>query len=75
LAPRWLLNYISVATAFTPVQEFIEPVVDALLRSSPPAVIRGGKNSVRLPLLKKLLPLQTFDRMVSKVFGLDRFTP
>lgn len=59
----------------TPVQEFIEPVVNALLRPSPPAVIRGGKNSVRLPLLKKLLPLQTFDRMVSKVFGLDRFTP
>ena len=59
----------------TPVQEFVEPVVDALLRPSPPAVIRGGKNSIRLPLLKKLLPLQTFDRMVSKVFGLDRFTP
>lgn len=59
----------------TPVQEFIEPVVNALLRSSPPAVIRGGKNSIRLPLLKKLLPVQTFDRMVSKVFGLDRFTP
>ena len=59
----------------TPVQEFVEPVVDALLRPSPPAVIRGGKNSIRLPLLKKLLPLQTFDRMVSKVFGLDRFAP
>jgi NAD(P)-dependent dehydrogenase (short-subunit alcohol dehydrogenase family) len=59
----------------TPVQEFVEPVVNALLRPSPPAVIRGGKNSIRLPLLKKLLPLQTFDRMVSKVFGLDRFTP
>jgi NAD(P)-dependent dehydrogenase (short-subunit alcohol dehydrogenase family) len=59
----------------TPVQEFIEPVVNALLRPSPPAVIRGGKNSVRLPLLKKLLPLQVFDRMVSKVFGLDRFKP
>ena len=59
----------------TPVQEFIDPVVNALLRPSPPAVIRGGKNSVRLPVLKKLLPLQTVDRMVSKVFGLDRFTP
>ena len=59
----------------TPVQEFVEPVVDALLRPLPPAVIRGGKNSIRLPLLKKLLPLQTFDRMVSKVFGLDRFAP
>ena len=59
----------------TPVQEFIQPVVNALLRPAPPAVIRGGKNSFRLPLLKKLLPLQVFDRMVSKVFGLDRFKP
>jgi NAD(P)-dependent dehydrogenase (short-subunit alcohol dehydrogenase family) len=59
----------------TPVEEFVVPVVDKLLRDSPPAIIRGGKNSVRLPLLKKLLPLATFDRMVSKVFGLDRFKP
>jgi len=28
-----------------------------------------------LPLLKKLLPLASFDRMASKVFGLDRFQP
>ena len=59
----------------TPVEEFVVPVVDKLLRDSPPAIIRGGKNSLRLPLLKKLLPLETFDRMVSKVFGLDRFKP
>jgi NAD(P)-dependent dehydrogenase (short-subunit alcohol dehydrogenase family) len=59
----------------TPVETFVVPVVDALLRDSPPAIIRGGKNSVRLPLLKKLLPLRTFDRLVSKVFGLDKFKP
>jgi len=59
----------------TPVQEFVVPVVDKLLRDSPPAIIRGGKNSLRLPLLKKLLPLASFDRMASKVFGLDRFQP
>jgi NAD(P)-dependent dehydrogenase (short-subunit alcohol dehydrogenase family) len=59
----------------TPVEEFVVPVVDKLLRDSPPAIIRGGKNSLRLPLLKKLLPLTAFDRMVSKVFGLDRFKP
>lgn len=58
-----------------PVEEFVVPVVDALLRHEPPAIIRGGKNSVRLPLLKKLLPLRTFDGMVSRVFGLDRFKP
>lgn len=59
----------------TPVDEFVLPVVQRLLQESPPAIIRGGKNSVRLPLLKKVLPLQTFDKMVAKVFGLDRFKP
>jgi len=59
----------------TPVQAFVEPVVEKLLRNSPPAIIRGGKNSFRLPLFKRMLPLATFDRMVSRVFGLDRFKP
>jgi NAD(P)-dependent dehydrogenase (short-subunit alcohol dehydrogenase family) len=59
----------------TPVQEFIVPVVDDLLRDSPPAIIRGGANSTKLPLLKKLLPLRMFDKMASRTFGLDRFNP
>ncbi len=59
----------------TPVESFVVPVVDSLLREAPPAIIRGGKNSVRLPLMKQLLPLRTFDRLVSKAFGLDRFKP
>lgn len=56
----------------TPADEFAGPVVDALLRSPPPRVIRGGANSVRLPLLKKLLPGGRFDAMLSRRFGLDR---
>ena len=58
-----------------PVETFIVPVVSALLRDAPPAVIRGGTNSVRLPLLKKILPLRVFDGLFSRVFGLDRFRP
>ncbi len=54
-----------------PADIFAVPVVDALLRSSPPRVIRGGTNSVRLPLLKRLLPAATFDAKLSKWFGLD----
>ena len=50
---------------------FVVPVVDALLRSSPPRVVRGGTNSVRLPLLKRLLPAAMFDAKLSKWFGLD----
>lgn len=58
-----------------PAEEFVVSVVDKLLGESPPAIIRGGAGSVRLPLLKKLLPLRSFDKQVAKVFGLDRFRP
>ncbi len=54
-----------------PADVFVVPVVDALLRGSPPRVIRGGTNSVRLPLLKRLLPAAMFDAKLSKLFGLD----
>jgi NAD(P)-dependent dehydrogenase (short-subunit alcohol dehydrogenase family) len=54
-----------------PAEVFVVPVVDALLRNSPPRVIRGGTNSVRLPLLKRLLPAALFDGKLSKLFGLD----
>ena len=56
----------------TPADEFARPVVDALLKSPPPRVIRGGRNSFRLPLLKRLLPAAMFDRKLVKAFGLDR---
>jgi len=50
---------------------FAVPVVAALLRNSPPRVIRAGTNSVRLPLLKRWLPAAMFDAKLSKLFGLD----
>ena len=55
----------------TPAEEFAPPVVEALLRNPPPRVIRGGANSVRLPLLKGLLPAAMFDGKLTKFFGLD----
>jgi NAD(P)-dependent dehydrogenase (short-subunit alcohol dehydrogenase family) len=55
----------------TPAEEFIGPVVDALLRDAPPRVVRGGANSVRLPLLKRWLPASVFDAKLTKIFGLD----
>jgi len=57
--------------AATPAEAFAPPVVDALLRSPPPRVIRGGTNCVRLPLMKRLLPAALFDAKLMKVFGLD----
>ncbi|HEX9206651.1 MAG TPA: SDR family oxidoreductase [Steroidobacteraceae bacterium] len=58
--------------AATPADAFVVPVADALLRDHPPRVVRGGAHSVRLPLLKKLLPDAMFDAKLVKVFGLDR---
>ena len=55
----------------TPAEEFAPPIVEALLRNPPPRVIRGGANSVRLPLLKRLLPAAMFDGKLTKMFGLD----
>ena len=55
----------------TPAEVFVVPVADALLADPPPRVIRGGANSVRLPLLKKLLPAAMFDAKLAKMFGLD----
>ena len=55
----------------TPAEVFVVPVADALLADPPPRVIRGGANSVRLPLLKKLLPAAIFDARMAKMFGLD----
>lgn len=58
----------------TPAEEFVRPVVDALLAINPPAVVRGGKNSFVLPLLKKLLPTARFDAKLSERFGLDQLS-
>ena len=54
-----------------PAEEFVVPVAEALLLTPPPRVIRAGANSVRLPLLKRLLPAAMFDAMLVKAFGLD----
>ena len=56
----------------TPAEVFVVPVAEALLEARPPRVIRGGANSTRVPLLKKLLPAAAFDRRMTAIFGLDR---
>lgn len=59
----------------TPTDAFVVPVVDALLRSTPPLRLRGGKGSTLLPLLKALLPTRRFDAILSRRFGLAGWTP
>jgi hypothetical protein len=54
-----------------PAEEFAVPVVEKLLLAPPPRIIRGGTHSVRVPLLKRLLPAAMLDAKLSKHFGLD----
>jgi len=55
----------------TTAEEFVVPIVAAILSNDPPIVIRGGHNSFMLPLLKRWLPVRLFDAKMSKIFGLD----
>ena len=57
--------------AAVPAEEFAVPVVEKLLLAPPPRIIRGGTHSVRVPLLKRLLPAAMLDAKLSKLFGLD----
>ncbi|TXH87990.1 MAG: SDR family NAD(P)-dependent oxidoreductase [Rhodoferax sp.] len=59
----------------TPAEEFVKPVVDALLQSAPPVRVRGGKGSFVLPLLVRLLPTRKLDAVLSKKFGLAHWKP
>lgn len=55
----------------TPTDRFAKQLVDRLVKSNPPAVIRLGKQSFFLPLLKLFLPLPTLDRLLKQKFGLS----
>lgn len=59
----------------TPADVFVVPVVDALLKKTPPVRVRGGKGSTVLPLLKLLLPTRRFDAILSRRFGLSSWKP
>ena len=55
----------------SPPEELARRVADATLRSNPPAVLRYGKNSFKVPLIGRL-PVRLRDRVLSRRFGLDR---
>ena len=59
----------------TTAEAFVIPVVDGLLSEAPPIVLRGGKNSTRLPLMKAFLSTKIFDAKLSQMFGLDKLRP
>jgi NAD(P)-dependent dehydrogenase (short-subunit alcohol dehydrogenase family) len=56
------------------VDVFARKVVDALSRRRPPRILRFGRHSVMMPLMRWLLPIRMTDRILSRRFGLDRLT-
>lgn len=54
----------------TPASEFAEILVSKLQQAKVPATIKIGNGSVLLPLLKRILPTNTLDKILMKKFGL-----
>ncbi len=56
-----------------PAEDFSKQLVSAVMtKSPPPAVVRIGKKSLLLPMLKKWLPVKVLDKIFKKKFGLAR---
>lgn len=55
----------------TPSGIFAKMLVKKIFSRNPPAVIRLGNDSHKLPLFKALFPGRILDRILSKKFGLD----
>src|SRR4051812_14274110 len=56
----------------TPTDVFAREMADAVLSDKPPSVVRIGKRSTLMPLLKRWLPTRVLDRSLSKRLRLDR---
>ena len=54
--------------------EFARKVVDVLSRRKPPRIVRFGRHSVMMPLMRWLLPTRSSDGILRRRFGLDRLT-
>lgn len=64
--------YISQKNA-TDTKKFIKDLADMLSRKKVKKIIRAGKESIRLPLLKKL-PVFITDKIFAHKFGLNKLT-
>ncbi|HNX25392.1 MAG TPA: SDR family oxidoreductase [Spirochaetota bacterium] len=58
----------------TDAEVFVSAVVKKILKKNPPALVRVGRLTVKLPLLKWLLPYSLLDRILKKRYGLDKST-
>jgi NADP-dependent 3-hydroxy acid dehydrogenase YdfG len=56
----------------TDVDVFVSEVVKKILKKNIPPIIRFGRLTTKLPLLKLLLPYTLLDRVLKKRYGLDK---
>jgi len=55
----------------TPVAVFAEKLISEMLQPDPPPVIRIGKRSITLPLMKRCVPAKLLDKIMMKKYGLN----
>jgi len=55
----------------TKAEVFTAHVADRVLSENPPAIIRMGRLSFKLPFFKKFFPVNLLDSMLKKRYGLD----
>lgn len=55
----------------TPADTFADQLVAAVMKPHPAAIVRLGKKSRWLPLLKQILPLKVLDALLKRRFGLQ----
>jgi NAD(P)-dependent dehydrogenase (short-subunit alcohol dehydrogenase family) len=56
----------------TPVELFVKKLIPRIVQKDPPAIIRLGKRSFSLPLMKWILPGKWLDQVMMKKYGLDK---
>jgi short-subunit dehydrogenase len=56
----------------TDVEEFASTVIKKVMLKKPPAIIRAGKLTFKMPMFKWLLPYSILDKMLKKRYGLDK---
>ena len=61
-------------SAATPSDEFAAELVTQVTKLNPPSVIRLGRKSLWLPLLKRMLPNRLMGFILSRKFGLTDFS-
>lgn len=56
----------------TPLEKYVSRLINIITAPNPPAIVRTGKRSFTLPLMKLCVPVKLLDRMMMKKYGLNQ---